>query len=305
MKKILLASILVLMLFGCSNDSLFEGLSDESSLEATLEEAAIALDDEDYDEVIHSLASIYTTTALNPEVARLLASGYMGKAGIDLTNFITYSAYEDADPFDAVEATLSLFTAPIVKNEDDKDERICNAMDRTVLIITNDAVFIDRNCIGELLDYLDNVKNIFYSLQEAEMESLEDIFQLGITSATHFVFIVGDATANAFGSTSVPINKEAYRVYKDNASSWENVDASVFGEEDVNEDGLTPYQEDLINVNNAIQAIEQAIPQSNALKDELDGFLREILMMPTGDITDAAIIETVTSTGIFDYVNSL
>ena len=315
MKKLIIASILLLTLFGCSNDSVFEGLSDESSMEATLEQAAIDLDDGNYEDVINSLAGIYTTTALDPEVARLLASGYMGSAGIDATNFIFYSDDEEADNFDSIEATLSLFSAT--------HEPACSAADRTVLIIDGDGVFIDGHCIEEMIDLVDNAKEIIFNLQDAGMETTEDIFKLGLTSAVHYVLIMGNATADALnttlgypvdddrykpGSVPVPINKEAYRLYRYSDHydyTWSRVDAGSFHEEDDDGDGLTRYQEDLINVNNAIQAIDQAVSKPNDIQDELEEFLREVLSMPTGEITDDMIIETVTSTGIFDYVNGI
>jgi len=319
MKKIMIASILLLTLFGCSNDSVFEGLSDDSSMEATLEQAAIDLDDGNYEEVINSLAGIYTTTALNPEVARLLVSGYMGKAGINMTNFIFYSADEEADNFDSIEATLSLSIAPEDEDEDD-DEPACNASDRTVLIIDGDGVFIEGYCIEEMIEYLNNAKDIIFDLQNAGLETTEDILNLGLTSAVHYVIIVGSATADALnttlrypegdsrykpGSVPVPINKEAYRLYKSSDDyEWSRVDTDAF-DEDIDGDGLTRYQEDLINVKDAIHAIDQAISQPNEIRDELEEFLREVLSTPTGEISDDTIIETVTSTGIFEYIDNI
>jgi len=325
MKKIMIASILMLSFFSCSNDSVFEGLSDDSSMEATLEQAAIDLDDGNYEEVINSLAGIYTTTALNPEVARLLVSGYMGKAGIDVTNFIFYSADEEADNFDSIEETLSLYLAPEDEDEDD-DEPACNAADRTVLIIDGDGVFIEGYCIEEMIEYLNNAKEIILDLQSAELDTPEDYIQLGLTSAVHYVFIIGNATADALNNTldfslvenqkpglvPAPINKEAYGQYKSASSSdyewnhnWSRVDPSDFDEQDDDGDGLTRYQEDLINVKDAIHAIDQAISQPNEIRDELEEFLREVLSMPTGEITDDTIIETVTSTGIFEYIDNI
>jgi len=325
MKKIMVASILLLTLFGCSNDSVFEGLSDDSSMEATLEQAAIDLDDGNYEEVVNSLAGIYTTTALNPEVARLLVSGYMGKASIDMTNFIFYSADEEADNFDSIEATLSLFLAPEDEDEDD-DEPACSATNRTVLIIDGDGVFIEGYCIEEMLEYLNNAKEIIFDLQDAGLETTEDILNLGLTSAVHYVFIVGSATANALNNTldfslvenqkpglvPAPINKDAYRQYQSASSldyewnhNWSRVDPSDFEEQDDDGDGLTRYQENLINVKDAIHAIDEAISQPNEIRDELEEFLREALNMPTGEITDDTIIQTVTSTGIFEYIESI
>ena len=71
------------------------------------------------------------------------------------------------------------------------------------------------------------------------------------------------------------------------------------------EDSHTLYQTDIINVNNAIQAIEQESSASNAVKEELEGFLQELLDYPDEPITNDTIIETVTSTGIYNYLNGI
>ena len=92
MKKILALSFLVLLLVGCSNDSAFQGMADDSGRDAKKADAAIALDNRQYDAVIDSLAELYNTNALDPEVSRLLGSAYMGKAGIDATGFIGYES---------------------------------------------------------------------------------------------------------------------------------------------------------------------------------------------------------------------
>ena len=66
-------------------------------------------DEENYDEAILSLTEVYTTTALDRDVAHLLASAYMGKAGIDLTDFISYIDLEDADAFDSISSMLDYY----------------------------------------------------------------------------------------------------------------------------------------------------------------------------------------------------
>ena len=49
MKTVTMVSALLLLLSGCSSDSIFEGISDDNTDDAVIEEAALALDDEDYD----------------------------------------------------------------------------------------------------------------------------------------------------------------------------------------------------------------------------------------------------------------
>jgi len=318
MKKIILVSILAITLLGCSNDSLLEGLADDSSLEATIEAAAMDLDDGNYDSVIASLTALYTTTAPDPEIARLLASGYMGKAGIDFTNFIFYSTDGDADSFDIVEALLYLYIVPEDEDESD-DEFPCNASNRTVLIVEDDASFIDGHCVGEVIEYLDNAKDIFYAMKNVGLASTDDLFQLSIASIVHYVIIVGNKTAVALNKTldlpddndryepgliPVPINKAAYKTYFENFTidyDWARLDSTDFEED--NGDSLTTYQEDMVNVVNAIQAITTASQnKNNDLNDELDEFLREVTGITTGDITENVIRVSLTPEGLYNYI---
>ncbi|MBN2298104.1 MAG: hypothetical protein JXM72_05895 [Deltaproteobacteria bacterium] len=327
MKKITVLSLIILILYGCGNDSLLEGFADNSGLEVTLEEAAKALDDGNYQGVVTALSAYYTTTAINPEVARLLASGYMGLAGIDVTNLIAYS-YDDPysispDPFDMVEATLSLIEASL----DDEGDIACNAQFWMVLIFEDDApyaVFIDGHCIGELIDNLNDAKRIFDKLQNAGLANYDDYVQHGIASAVHYVLFMGNAAAEAMnpyfpgqpryeaGYVPAPINRDGYQFYKYNANPtayiWTNITDHTFNEE-IDDEGLTPYQRDLIDVNNAVNAIGQKIiqnnlqPKNNSLQNQLDDFLREVLMTDEEDITTSTIISAATTTGILEYIS--
>jgi len=320
MKKIIALSLIMLILYGCSNDSIFEGFADDSGLEAILEDAAEAIDDGNYYAVVTALSAYYTTTAINPDVARLLASGYMGLAGIDVTSLVAYS-YDDPyhispDPFDMAEATLSLTQAPIVN-----DAINCNAQLWMVLIYKDeapDAAFIDGHCVGELISNLEDAKGIFDKLQDSQLATYDDYVQHGIASAVHYVLFLGNAVAEALnpyspgernyreGSVPAPINRAAYQFYNSDLSSyeWSQIEDHSFNEE-LDEDELSPYQRDLIDVNNAIEATGQVTLRQNDIQDDLDNFLREVLMIPEGDITTSTITSMATTTGIYNYIISM
>ncbi len=69
----------------------------------------MALDDGNYQEAIDILEPGYDRSNPDPAAARVLASAYMGKAGIDLT-YIIENASDDHDDesFDAIASALCL-----------------------------------------------------------------------------------------------------------------------------------------------------------------------------------------------------
>ncbi|MEA2102608.1 MAG: hypothetical protein U9P80_08575, partial [Thermodesulfobacteriota bacterium] len=110
MKRLIPVFVVFLMiLIGCDSNML-ESLGDDSSREANLEEAQMALDDGNYDEAISILAPGYNPNAPDPVVARVLASAYMGKAGIDLTYLIENAGNSGSDggAFDTIASALSV-----------------------------------------------------------------------------------------------------------------------------------------------------------------------------------------------------
>ena len=318
---------LLLLLSGCSNDSAFEGISDDSGRKAVIEEAAIALDDLDYTSAINLLTEIYTTTSPDPRVSRLLSSAYMGKAGVDFVNLIFFAGLEERENFDMVAEILDLYPAPELEDDDEKSK--CDAESRTVLVFVDkydrnydlykDALFIDGYCAGELIENLESAQYILDVLIRANRHSDDDEIQLGVASAAHFILFTGNRVADAMnytltqdpenwdpGMIPVPINKTAYQYYINYSSGilyrWSSVDESDFGPYDPQ--SLNPYQEDLINVLNAIRAFDRAAPEQNDVRDTLEDFLAFALMMPTTGIDENTIVSIMTTSGVYDLVNS-
>ncbi|MDI9527509.1 MAG: hypothetical protein QM299_10895 [Pseudomonadota bacterium] len=330
--------VLLLFLSGCSNDSVFEGISDNSGRKSVIEEAAIALDDEDYASVIQMLTEIYTTTSPDPQVSRLLSSAYMGRAGVVFVNLIEYSGLNDQADFDMVSESLSLSPAPIPDDNDNKnDQSLCNAEDRTVLIFPNEAdpdnaeflnaQFIDGHCIGDLIDNLEKAQYVLRVLKDADRHALDDEIQLGLASATHFVYFTGTRVADGLNKTlayqdperhvpglvPVPINIEAYRFYREERFSFDQVTLSMLREEAFREEnlGIPPlntYQRDLIDVYDAVLAFDKATPEQNDVRDALQDFLASVLGIEGATISEFDkndIISTMTTSGVYNLVISL
>ena len=318
MKKILALSFLVLLIAGCSNDSVFQGMADDSTRDAKKADAAIALDNKQYDAVIDSLAELYNTNALDPQVSRLLGSAYMGKAGIDATGFIGYESDSENDIFDIVRSSLLLNPSPWIPNNSDTSTLSCNVEDLTVLMTSSGGDYIDGHCVDSIIEYLDKAKRIFYVLQYKNMATPSDRIQYSILSAIHFGMLIGNDTARALnpslnssnptpGSVPVPINKSAYYLLR-NEQIWSR---SYSGNWDIisNSDHtfyrtpLNYYQEDLLIMNDALKAYEDLGVEDDFVKDDIESLLRNILQNPSGDLEDA--INTMTTAGITSYIQNV
>ena len=281
MRKIISGFFLFIFLAACSNDSIFEGISESSSHDARIEDASIALDNSDYDKAISDLAVIYDTTALNPEVGRLLSSAYMGKAWVDLTYFIANSTSTGINPFDAIASALSSPNISIGTVE--------GAPSR----------YIEKEQVGDLIKNINNARSILYTFHRKNLATDDDTIKLGIASSIHFIMYVGDKTDPGSVNPLIPINTRAYRYYQQQNLL---IGPSVYFEPPP----ITPYQQDLIDINNAVIAFSDANLKPNELRNTLNAFLYSVLGVGTDvPVTDELIISTCTSTGIFAYVQNL
>jgi hypothetical protein len=285
MKVYLWGAIILSLLSACSQDSIFEGVSQDSSKDTKIEQARIDLDNSNYDQVISDLSSIYNTTAINPVAAQLLASAYMGKAGVDLTIFVVNSSSSGVDPYNAVSSMISSSSVTVTKN----------------------GRYIDKSLMPTILENITNSKKALQVLTEKGKASNNDKIQLGIVSAAHFIMNLGiktaDGLSNARTSFSVPINTIAFKLYAEN-NYWFLIKPSTFKE--TTSDGTSSsFQDDLKNINDAILVFSEVYPKSNRIKDQLNSFLYSALDV-TSDVTVTDdLIMTYTSTGLNNFVQRL
>ncbi len=314
MIKVLQAVVALLLLSACSNDSILEGVSENSSRDAKLEDAYLALDGRDYDTAIFELSSMYNTTGLDPVIGRMLASAYMGKAGIDTTLMMeNVSGVSTATSFDVVASLID--SEYVIVN---KDERYLDG--NATAGITEEG---DYTYEIDLMGTLNKAREIFLAMDQRGLATADDRIQLGIASAAHFIMVVGNQTAVAlnrtldsynpagrvYGNVPVPINTSAYGYYRtsqttDRKYSWDRVDAVDYAEH-VSNGKLTSSQEDLQYVRDAVVAFAETFSSSNDLGNALDTFLRSALNQGPGVMITDELISEYGSGGIFAYVNRL
>jgi hypothetical protein len=326
MKTVTMISALLLLLSGCSSDSIFEGISDDNTRDAVIEEAALALDDQDYAGAVSLLAELYTTTSPDPRVSSLLSSAYMGKAGVDFVGLIEYAGQQDRESFDMVSHSLSLFPAP--ERTKDNESR-CNAQTRDVLVRLDEggdyegALAVDGACVGSLIDDLETAQYILDVLLRSGRYSDDDEIQLGLASAAHFVYLLGEKVGTALNRTLVldeelripglvpaPINRKAYQYYAEEQLSseryrWDSLVEGDFAVETAGPGSLSPYQRDLLDVLAAVRAFDRAAEGPSDVRDALAEFLDFALMMPTTGIDEDAITSVMTTSGVYSLVNGI
>lgn len=85
---------------GCGGKSVFESMADDSTDEAKLEKARIALDEGAFADAVEILADLcgtdVTAPRCNPEIVSLYASAFAGRAGLDVFDLIQEAADQPA-----------------------------------------------------------------------------------------------------------------------------------------------------------------------------------------------------------------
>lgn len=165
------------MSVGCSNSNIFEGLADDSTKEAKLEEAQIALDKGDFTAAISTLLDLCGLSATNPtsgiptcdnDTISLLASAYMGKAGLDMIKIIDTSINATGQQ-DTFTEFSTLFLDPSINQGD---------MHNAVVLLSN--------------------------IPDTE-RTQEQNFQMAVAATADTVLIIGDITGG-FDQTGLPNN---------------------------------------------------------------------------------------------------
>ncbi len=320
MKKIILLILFSLPLAGCSGDSLFQGMSDDESYKAVIEEASIALDDKDYSKAINTLISVYDTTNPDPEVSRLMGSAYMGKVGIDVTYLLSSADDSGKDSYDKV---MDLLVLNATTGTSSSESTECDLEDLTLLMILDDARFIDGVCMEDMMSYVNKAKRVFDILDDFNRMNNNDRIRYGIVSSIHFSLSLSNAVGTALKRANtdpvnipVPINKAAYVAYK-NETPWNvryyyqwpylgTLDAGASSRSVCSSTSIDTYKEDLIAVNTAISTLNQSTSDQNYIKDTLTAYLGDILE-GSGISSEISVdaINNMTTTGLFTYLNTL
>lgn len=303
MKKLicLIIPLLFIFLFGCDTNVL-EPIADDSSYEADLEEAKMALDDGNYDKSINLMLNHYDSSHPDPEATRVLSSAYMGKAGVDLTYIIEFSDAEDKDGYDVISDALALETTsdmiPQVLTAAGLMEYDASESDK--------SRYIDQGSIEDMLYAMNEAKTILQNLinyfnENNQIPEDDDIVKIGMASALDFIMKVSKAVMTVTG-TNAPINKSAYnQVFPPDERNFllNNFETYLSHNQEIIGDLI----DDLINVRKAITVMIDVIGADEDITEDFDEFMREILGLDNfTPITDETIREYLTASQIMEFI---
>jgi DNA-binding transcriptional regulator YiaG len=276
------------LLAGCESNMLGT-LADDSGKQADIQEARMAVDDANYDKAISLLLDYYDPTSPDPEVAGILSSAYMGKAGLDLSYVFQNIGAAGYRPGEVFASALSL---KIIGQADPASSQLAG----TKSLSDNTAAwFISASSIEGLLESLENAQSVLASYIEVTKDqgsSWEDdaAVKLGIASALHFImktgYIVSQVTHH-----NIPLNRNAYLEVFPEDTDWMSLLDDTSSYIDEHPDDLTYLKTDLTQVFDAVVTLTELIGVDDGITGELDGFTIDLLGIP--ESADGATVRSV------------
>jgi len=190
--------LVVIFLFfqGCGDTNVFEGMSDDSSEAARIEQAKQNLNSGNFDAVINSFKN---KTGLTDRESRYLASAYMGKAGFDTLKLLEEIAKEDdtGEDVDTFDVITRIF---------DEDGDGC---------ITSEQMDTKINLINQALEVLGApglARDNRGSRALATSSPSDDMkLQRGICAAIHAVFTICQTVACQYKLNTIPLTVDALK----------------------------------------------------------------------------------------------
>jgi hypothetical protein len=292
--------IFLMAIMGCESNML-KPLADDSSKEASLEEAKMALDDGSYDSAISALSSYKGSS--DPEIAGILSSAYMGKAGLDLTYMLEHIDSSNTDNFDVIASAFSLKTTDQLNASSSVLYKA--GSDVTPRYITTDSVVTLLTNLSQAQHYL----TTSLAANTGNKDITDDLtVQLGIASALHFIIDIGYIIAEV-KDCNIPINQAAYqRVFPqkpdvstlgNQVNTYLNTNATAL--QAFNGD-ITGLQTDLWNVYLTVEVFIKNIGLDESITSDFNKFITDLLGLPEGS-SKAVIKAAVDSYDGYDLVS--
>jgi hypothetical protein len=285
-------------IYGCDSNML-ESVADDSSDAAYIEEATIALNDGNYDEAISLLEGKFDPASPDTEVGRILASAYMGKAGIDLTYIIENSDSGGNDSFDSIASALSLQLT---------SQAQAASFVQAKAESSTDPKFIVSSSLATLMSNLEDAQEVLLALVDYYTGNNltaqdDDVVQLGMASALHFIMKIGYC-AGDFRNYNAPVNKYAYQEVFPQDEDWPTLLNNLAAYIDSHSEIVLSLQEDLANVYEAVLVLITNNGTDDDVADEFNDFMRELLGLSdsAGQAEILSAIDTFDGSMLADYI---
>lgn len=232
--------LVIALLMGCGDDnSILEGLADDDSYEAKLEEVRMALDKGDYADALETLLTLREKYPGDRTVLQYLSSAYAGLAGLD--TFHVLSTIADLD-----------------------DAGKSGSIDMIGLVLGDSTGLLTRE---ELDQKLENLANAIDALNEIQDRNTDQLAQGGILAVAHASLTLGDIILQNQQLSSIILTEEGIG---DQFSG----DADLGNE--VSQETLDDLGRDFEMMEEAIGAIESISTEGNDLSESFDQFRTDI-----------------------------
>lgn len=243
----------VALLMGCGEDnSILEGLADDGSREARLEESRIALDKGDYSKALGILLILRDKYPGDPTILQYLSNAYAGLAGLDMLNIL--STIEELD-----EAGNS------------------GNIDMIGLVLGDSRGLLTGEELDQKLEYLASSLD---ALNEIENKNTDQLAQGGILAVSHIALTLGDIILQVQDIDSIELTEAGIGDQFAGDADFGN---------SVSDETLDDLEQDVEMIAEAVTAIDSISTAENDLSEDFDQFKTEIDQNDDGDITVAEL----------------
>jgi len=242
--------LVVALLMGCGEDnSILEGLADDGSRKAQLEESRIAMDKGDYSRALEVLLTLRDKYPGDQTVLQYLSNAYAGLAGLDMLNVL--SAIDDLD-----EAGNS------------------GSIDMIGLVLGDSNGLLTED---ELDQKLEDLTNALEALNSIQGKNTDQLAQGGILAVAHVALTLGEIILQDQNLSALTLTEEGIG---DQFSG-----SADFDENDITEDQLDDLEQDVEMIEEAISAIDSISSAGNDLSEDFNQFETEIDQNDDNDIS--------------------
>lgn len=243
--RLLCLCFAIFALTGCEGN-MFEGLADDSSYEARLEEAMIALDDGDYAKARAILSDLNSDYPNDPIILQYLSNAFAGEAGIDTFNLLETIEQINDDPN-------------------------AGSIDMVGQMLGDANGMITANEIKEDLSKINDAIDALEAIPEADRTDDQTV-QLGLLSMNRAVLTIADTIAEDTGEQTITLTEAGI------SALYPGTTEPDFNDELTGNDRLSTLSTDTQNIDDSVETINTISGQDsqNDLSENFGGFSDEI-----------------------------
>lgn len=241
---VLFAFTLLLIAVGCSGNVL-EGVSDDDSEDAKLEEARMALDDANYSRAVELLNKLLDSDPTDPQALAYLSHAYAGLAGLDTLDLLTI-----IDELDEKGQSGNIDMVGLVLGDEEGD-------------VTAAEVAAKLNYLNDAIDSLEQI--------EANNGSLSDdeTVQRGVLAVARMTMVIADIIFSDQGAGG----DDTIRLTEDGLDDLYSGTPDFDGDVDAAQSGY--LADDIVAIQDSVVVLEE-IGSDNDLSEDFDEFEQDI-----------------------------